>query len=536
MPLLQNATWIIAGEKGTATNKTDPEQPGWSVNLLSIDGRTQQQKCGKPITRSDLARAASVGGMNKDRPDGGWTKCIDELERGNSNVDCVIMDGDFEDRLFHDSDCGLNAHKDTGRDADIYCPDGYSQKGFIYEKNSWSSNNNYKICKRNQDYNKETCCWNKDQNTEHGNKCEEGYTYGTTACNDYMKNWCKDGTRIKDEPKCVEYCNDGNGNDTNHCVDAYINYCSRHENRDNDFCKAVCTKAYATDRNKGRNGALRDMCDSSAISYCKRDLKKSFDDGDDKESRFCRGFCEKKDISDDAQTECESMVKGYCESAGPNVDYCRCVKPPDELAPFLRAQGTSGIHCVDGICKSKGFKTKTMKNDKCPACNVTASIYNNLSSRATINQKVICPSGKENDTETPPIPGTPNTPGTPTSGGSGDNGTLTTSSGEENEETTSSGYTKSSGKSTSSGGTESEKGFFDSVDKTTFIIAMVFLGLAILVGLYALFGTSSRRKATRNRFSRNPNQRPFNQRPRNQQPFIQRPPNQRPPNQRPDYV
>ena len=286
-----------------------------------------------------------------------------------------------------------------------------------------------------------------------------------------MRDHCNTGNNIKDSDHCKKLCNDGNGNDVDGCVDGYKSFCAKPENRTTEFCMNVCAAAADTRKDLNtRNSELRAMCNTSMISYCNTDINQSFGKGTDK-SKFCKSYCNDNTRDTDSKASCDTMITNYCVSSGSDADFCRCINPPEDLKPYLTAPGVNGIHCIDGTCKSLGYKTRSMENSKCPECIQTATAMNNENTKLNINQTMVCNvSGVPVATNKP---STPSTPGTPTSGGSGDNGTVTTSSGEENEEITSSGYTKSSGKSTSSGGTESEKGFFDSVDKTTFIIAMV---------------------------------------------------------------
>ena len=193
----QNATWIIAGEKGTYTNF----QPQNSKSIFNF-----APGCGDPISETDLKKAAYVSGPNKKRPTGSWTTCIDELKKGTKDINCVIMSDDLEDRLYYGNKCNLNAKKDSSRN-DIYCPSGYSSQGFIYEYNTSSSNNNYKICKRNAPSSDLDCCYDKNQQTDI-NTCKEGYTYGTGNCRARMRLHC-DGTddNIKNN-KCQTWCNE----------------------------------------------------------------------------------------------------------------------------------------------------------------------------------------------------------------------------------------------------------------------------------------------------------------------------------------
>jgi len=498
----QNATWIIAGEKGSFTNA----QSDTSRSIFSFS-----PGCGNPISDADLKKAASVSGENMDRPEGNWTTCFDDLNKGKKDLNCVIMSDDLESKLFSSGQCNLNSIGDNDRDV-IYCPDGYTSKGYIYEKNyGFKTNNNYKICKRDYDSGKQVdCCSDKNQSYDI-NKCEEGYTYGTSKCNIRMKLHC-DGTdnNIKESDHCKKWCNDGNGNDLNGCVDGYKKFCDDPKNRTTDFCMEVCRKAADTSKDSiyNRNKELRAMCERSMLSYCEKDPKKSFGPNTE-ESKFCKPFCEDKKRGTDSKGKCDTMITNYCVSEGADATYCRCINPPAEYDKYLKAPGVNGIHCIDGTCKSKGYKTRMMEDSECPPCIQTATAMENVNSKFTVNQKMECNINGIPVATDKPTP--PDLPTPPTSGGTkttSSGGTKTTSSGngvvtsseQTSKETTSSGTkTTSSGTKTTSSGSDISQSFFDNVDNTTFIVAMVILAFSILVFMYNFFGTSSRRKNTTNR-------------------------------------
>ena len=482
----QNAKWIIAGEKGTYTNF----QSDNSRSIFSFS-----KGCGDPISDANLKEAASVAGENYRRPKGSFTTCFDDLNKGKKGLNCVIMSTDFEDRLYYDSQCGLNAINDSDRN-EIYCPNGYTSQGYIYEYNSSSSNNNYKICKRDSPSDNLDCCYDKDQSTDI-NTCEDGYTYGTQNCNIRMKLHC-DGTdtNIKDSKYCKAWCNNGTGNDLNGCVDGYKKFCEKPENRTGEFCMDICRKAADKDKDSqyNRNKELRAMCENSMISYCEKDIKKSFD-ANTTESKFCRPFCDDKTRDTDSKGKCDTMMTNYCVTSGADSNYCRCVNPPADIKKYLTTEGVNGIHCIDGTCKSLGYKTRLMENSECPPCIQTATAINNDKSKINVNQQMVCNvDGIPVLTDKPKTPDTPKKPDPPTSGGINGEGTeeKVTSSGEDTS--------KTSTIPSSSDNKYSIKGFFDMVDENKFNTAMVFIALLAFVFMLLLLspGNNNNRRVGRN--------------------------------------
>ena len=510
----QNAKFVIAGEKGTYTNLQSPDSPGFS--LFGSPG------CGSTITDNDLkTKVGYVSGPNKKRTDvDKTTTCLDEINKGNTNVNCVITSDAFEDRLYYNTECGLNAVQDSNRD-EIYCPNGYSSVGFVYEYNSASSNNNYKICKRDAPASDLDCCYDKDQSTDI-NKCKDGFMYGTSDCNIRMRKHC-DGTdnNIKDSKYCKTWCNDGNNNDINGCVDGYIKFCEKPENRTTDFCMGICRKAADTSRDKtsgSKNKELRTMCEKSMISFCKKDLKKSFDNNTD-QSKFCRSFCINTN-NPDIKAECDTMITNYCVTTGSDSNFCSCIKP---TTGYSRYSSQLSVHCMDGNCMTYGYKTDIMNKFKCPECIQVATIMDNINSQINSNQTMVCndkgvPEAVPKKPESPQTPTTPKKPESPqrpttpstnstneqnNTNQTGNNNTSTNlnNTGTKNTSTTIDKYTSSQGNIPPNSSTSNyiEKNFWDlsQIDNNILVPVLLFLFFFIVIIVLNIFGQNNKRPIRR---------------------------------------
>lgn len=498
----QNATFVIAGEKGTYTN-FQPDNKSFSLFSFS-------QGCGNPISENDLeTKVGYVSGPNKSRSKvDTTTTCLNEIKKGTKDINCVITSDDFEDRLYYDSNCGLNAIKDSNRD-EIYCPNGYSSVGFVYEYNTASSNNNYKICKRDAPADQLDCCYDKDQSTDI-NKCEDGYMYGKPNCNIRMEYHC-DGTdnNIKDSKYCKTWCNDGNGNDIRGCVDGYKNFCQKPENRTTDFCMGICRKAADTSRDNiygSKNKELRNMCENSMISYCKSDLKKSFDDNNTDQSKNCRSFCINT-TNPDIKAECDTMITNYCATNGPDSKFCGCIKPTTDYSKY---SSQLSVHCMDGNCMTYGYKTDIMNKFKCPPCIQVASTMENINSTINLNQKMEC-NEKGIPIPTTTAPSTPSTPSTPTTPSTnstneqnntnqtGNNNTSTNlnNTGTNNTSTSTDKSTSSQGNIPPNSSTTNytEKNFWDlsQIDNNILIPVLIFFFFFIVIIVFTIFGQNKKR-------------------------------------------
>ena len=421
----QNYDYVICG-----ANSCTPVNDATNSNTGTIFSASCNPNGIYKKILSDLMITTDSNAYSQPNP---HIKCIDAINKGvitdqGNNQGAMCFDstqtehekGGIYELLSNCSISGAGHNKSSGGwrvDSTNNCPNGYTDTKMYLQYNGSSSNDYFKICKRQVTLDNGDCC-DKPNSDDQLQKCPTNKYYSakfgrSSSCNDYMNAGCKDPNNLVGS-LCTNINNNGGGDfsyctewqGTNKCRSSINNYCK--DNITSEFCKSMCSTTTDPD--------IKNNCNNAKLNYCKTKNANSsikfindvlgLNYGDDGtfnnifNDKICRSFCTQGHgkLPADLQGECDILAQKYCKNnntadikndiGSSGNQFCSCLYP---LTNYSEYPGLVP-ECNDATCTGKGYKTHSMLDASvnCPQCVQIMQVGKITKSDVNLSQNLVC--------------------------------------------------------------------------------------------------------------------------------------------------